>query len=41
MNDMADNADEVTRVLGTIDDSVLKNMMVMNELVEEVAVFKV
>ena len=41
MNDMADNADEVTRVLGTIDDSVVKNMIVMNELVEEVAVFKV
>lgn len=41
MNDMADNADEVTRVLGAIDDSVVKNMMIMNELVEEIAVFKV
>ena len=41
MNDMADNADEVTRALGAIDDSVVKNMIVMNELVEEVAIFKV
>ena len=41
MNVMADNADEVTRALGAIDDSVVKNMIVMNELVEEVAIFKV
>ena len=41
MNDMADNADEVTRALRAIDDSVVKNMIVMNELVEEVAIFKV
>lgn len=41
MNDMAQNASDVTQVLATINDSVSDNMMVMNELVEGVSVFKV
>lgn len=41
MNDMAQNANDVTQVLATINDSVSENMMVMNELVEGVSVFKV